>query len=346
MSISLAIKYRPRKFEDVVAQGHVKKILSNQLKTKEIQQAYLFCGGSGTGKTTTARIFAKEVNEGVGLPIEINAASNNGVDDIRQVIDDCKMRPLEGDYKIYIIDECHMLSIGAFNALLKVLEEPPKHVIFILCTTDPQKIPATVLGRLQRFNFSRISTDLSVARLVEIIDMENEDARSDESAELIQYEDEALTFISKLADGGMRDAITKLDTVLGYTKYIDVDAVINCLGATDYDLLSELLYAVYDMKAKECIDMIETIHMEGKDLKLFMRDFTNYILEINKIIITKDVNSSVLPTKYAKTAEEFATSPEFMVGLLGDMNKLTNAIKWEQHPKPLIESELIILCQE
>ena len=169
---ALATKYRPRTFNDVVCQDNIKKVLTNQLETGEIKQAYLFAGSPGTGKTTSARIFANDVNGGKGKPIEIDGASNNGVDNIRSIIDDCKMKSLDSKYKVYIIDEVHMLSLGAFNALLKVLEEPPKRVIFILCTTDPHKIPPTILSRLQRFDFKRIPQFDIVQRLEYILKKE------------------------------------------------------------------------------------------------------------------------------------------------------------------------------
>ena len=215
--INLANKYRPQTFKDVVCQDSVMTILSSQIKNKDFKQAYLFTGGAGTGKTTTARIFGKEVNEHKGRLIEIDGASNNGVDNIRLLIDDCKMKPIDSKYKVYIIDECHMLSIGAWNAFLKVLEEPPKHVIFILCTTDPQKIPSTILSRVQRFDFKRIPTPKIVERLQYIIQEENEEMMKGEEP-VIYSEYDALEYIAKLADGGMRDSITMLDKVLGYSN--------------------------------------------------------------------------------------------------------------------------------
>ena len=169
---SLAVKYRPKNWEDMTEQEYIKIILENQIKTNTIKNAYLFCGPAGCGKTTSARIFAKEINEGNGTPIEIDAASNNGVDQIRTIIDDAKYKPLETKHKVFIMDECHMLSTGAWNAMLKLLEEPPKTTIFILCTTDPQKIPATILSRVQRYDFQKISYDGIVNRLVYILEQE------------------------------------------------------------------------------------------------------------------------------------------------------------------------------
>lgn len=170
---SLAIKYRPKKWEDVVEQSSTTVILQNQLSTGNIQNAYLFCGGAGTGKTTCARIFANEINHGAGIPIELDAASNNSVDDIRGIIAQSKTASLDSEYKVFILDEVHALSNSAWQAMLKVLEEPPKKSIFIMCTTDPQKIPKTILSRVQRFNFQRISQKGIVNRLKYILDEEN-----------------------------------------------------------------------------------------------------------------------------------------------------------------------------
>ena len=193
--MNLATKYRPKTFDDMVCQDNVKIVLQNQIDMNEFKQSYLFCGSAGTGKTTSARIFANEINRGKGRIVEIDGASNNGVDNIRNLIDNCKMKSLDGTYKVFIIDEVHMLSIGAFNALLKILEEPPKGTIFILCTTDPQKIPGTILSRVQRFDFQRIPTEQIFDRLKYIIEQENKEGKS------IEYQDEALIYIAQLAEG-------------------------------------------------------------------------------------------------------------------------------------------------
>ena len=172
---SLAVKYRPKDFSDLTEQGAIKDILTNQIETKTFQHGYLFTGPAGTGKTTSARIFANMINQGKGTPIEVDAASNSGVDNIRQIIDDAKKKPLDAEYKIFIIDECHALSSGAWQAMLKLLEEPPKFSIFILATTNPEKIPPTILSRVQRFQFNKISTDGIYQRLKYIIESENRD---------------------------------------------------------------------------------------------------------------------------------------------------------------------------
>ena len=333
---ALATKYRPRTFNDVVCQDNIKKVLTNQLETGEIKQAYLFCGGAGTGKTTSARIFANEVNEGKGKPIEIDGASNNGVDNIRSIIDDCKMKSLDSKYKVYIIDEVHMLSLGAFNALLKVLEEPPKGVIFILCTTDPHKIPATILSRLQRFDFKRIPQFDIVQRLEYILKKEG----------ILTYNVEAIEYIAKLADGGMRDAIMKLDTVLGYTNEITLQAVLDCLGITNYEHLLGIVQGIINKQPDEPIQIIDKIYRDGKDLKLFVKDLNKFVLDLCKLNITRNKELTMIPTDIMRQCIHIATntSKYDLVDILDGINNLLDKIKYEQNPKNLVESELIILC--
>ena len=333
---ALATKYRPRTFKDVVCQDNIKKVLTNQLETGEIKQAYLFCGSAGTGKTTSARIFANDVNGGKGKPIEIDGASNNGVDNIRSIIDDCRMKSLDSKYKVYIIDEVHMLSIGAFNALLKVLEEPPKGVIFILCTTDPHKIPATILSRLQRFDFKRIPQFDIVQRLEYILKEEG----------ILTYNVEAIEYIAKLADGGMRDAIMKLDTVLGYTTEITLQAVLDCLGITNYEHLVTIVQGIISKQPNEPIQIIDKIYRDGKDLKLFVKDLNKFVLDLCKLNITRNKELTMIPADIMRQCIQIATkTPNYeLVDILDGINNLLDKIKYEQNPKNLIESELIIIC--
>ncbi len=340
--INLANKYRPRAFQDVVAQGYVKQILLNQLETGEIKHAYLFCGGAGTGKTTSARIFAKEVNNGEGTPIEIDAASNNGVENVRDIIEDSKFKSLDSKYKVYIIDEVHMLSTGAFNALLKTLEEPPAGTIFILCTTDPQKIPATIMSRVQRFDFTRISVNDIVSQLKYILESENAEGAS------YDYDIEALRFIAKLANGGMRDAITRLEKVLDYTDYVTVQEVADALGTPDYETFVNLTNTILSNSTSDALKLLDEFHMSGKDLKLTMRNYTNFLVDVCKYFLTKDLELTNLPDHLEEDLADIRNSTGYsiLLWMLEEMNSLNSTIKWEPNAKPIIEAQILLMTQE
>ena len=314
----------------------------------------MFCGGAGTGKTTTARIFASEINEHQGNPIEIDAASNNGVEQVRTIIDDAKFKPLDSKYKVYILDECHMLSTGAWNAMLKLLEEPPKTTIFLLCTTDPQKIPATILSRVQRYNFQRISFKGIVDRLNYILVKENEellknsskDATEDELESLmILPEQEALEYIAKIADGGMRDAISLLDKCISYNTNLTIENVLKALGISDYESLDNLLETLVIHDDKSYIDIIEEVYKSGKDLKQFIKQFINYILDVCKYQIYKDFNYIQIPNTIDLTIYD-KVDYNILLNLLDYIIELSNMIKYEQNPKILIESKLLLFCKD
>ena len=340
--INLANKYRPRKFEDVVAQEYVKEILLNQLESGEVKHAYLFCGGAGTGKTTSARIFAKEVNQGQGNPIEIDAASNNGVENVRNIIEDSKFKSLDSKYKVYIIDEVHMLSTGAFNALLKTLEEPPSGTIFILCTTDPQKIPGTIMSRVQRFDFTRIKNEDIVSQLIYILESENEEGAP------YSWTKEALSFIGKLANGGMRDAITRLEKVLDYTSDITVDEVSAALGTPDYETFVELTSVILSNETEVALKLLDDFHMSGKDLKLTMRNYTDFLVDLCKFHLTQNISFTSLPDYLFDDLENIRSSADYslLLWMLEEMNKLNSLIKWEPNAKPIIEGQVLLMTQE
>lgn len=338
--MNLATKYRPKKFNDIVCQDNVKIVLQNQIDTNEFKQAYLFCGSAGTGKTTSARIFANEINKGEGRIVEIDGASNNGVDNIRNLIDNCKMKSLDGTYKVFIIDEVHMLSIGAFNALLKILEEPPKGTIFILCTTDPQKIPATILSRVQRFDFKRIPTQRILNRLTYIIEKENQTR-----TEQIEYTDEALQYIAQLAEGGMRDAITKLDTALGFTQNITSEAVIKCLGLTSTQFILEILDNIIAKEPKNILGAIDTIFLEGKDLKLFIKDSIKVLIDVIKCQMGSSSENIPQSCQARVTNIIEHSTPGQLLSILDSYNSLYFKIRYEHNPKIFIESELLYLCK-
>lgn len=345
---ALAIKYRPKTFDDVVEQGSIKQILQEQLRTKTHQNCYLFTGGAGTGKTTCARIFANEINGGKGNPIEIDAASNNGVDNVREIIENAKFKALDAPYKVYIIDECHMLSVGAWNAMLKLIEEPPAQTVFIFCTTDPQKIPATLISRVQRYDFQRITHNSIVNRLKYILDMENKEILNDGDPDrVITYDIEALGYIAKLADGGMRDAITLLDKCLSFSPDINVENVVQALGTVDYQVMFDLTDAIIDMRAGDAVTIIEEAHRSGVDLKQFMKQYSYFILDAYKYYLLGDFEYLQIPSTYSDILDSWDDETyDFIKELLAEIIKLNADIKWESSPKPLIEATIILLCQE
>lgn len=330
---SLAVKYRPKTFDDVIEQDTIKIILQQQIISGSIKNAYLFCGPAGDGKTTCARIFANEINQNKGNPIELDAASHNGVDDVREVIKQAQTKSLDSEYKIFIIDECHSISNTGWQAFLKLLEEPPAKSIFIFCTTDPQKIPKTILSRIQRYDFQRISHKGILDRLRYICDREvcGEDG-------LVRLE--ALEYIAKLADGHMRDAITMLDKCLAYSKDLTLDTVVKALGVADYSEMFTLLNWIVLKDSSQVVSIIESVYMNGKDLKQFMRLFTDFILDIYKYKILKSFDYVSIPNTYESEMKKFIDADLFH--LLNVLIRLNSDLKWEQFPKAVIESTLLV----
>ena len=334
---SLAIKYRPKTWDDVVEQQTIKDILTQQLETGTIKNAYLFVGGAGTGKTTCARIFANEINKGEGNPIEQDAASNNSVEDARDLIQQAKTQSLDSEYKVFIIDECHMLSNAAWNALLKLIEEPPAKSIFIFCTTDPQKIPKTILSRVQRYDFQRISQQGIEKRLGEIITAEIEDGAT------IHLDIDATNYIAKIADGGMRDAITMMDKCLSYSEELTMENVVDALGLNDYNIMFELNTAIMENDPDDIIYIIEHIHASGKDLKIFMRSYMQFLLDICKYNILGDFKYVNIPNIYENEFAEYGDYEKSKVkDLLAKVIKLNSDIKWDASPKYVIEATLLL----
>lgn len=331
---SLAVKYRPRSFEDLTEQGAIKDILENQIKTKTFQHGYLFTGPAGTGKTTSARIFASMINDGKGNPIEVDAASNSGVDNIRQIIEDAKRKPLDAEYKIFIVDECHSLSNGAWQALLKTLEEPPKFTIFIFCTTDPQKVPATILSRVQRYNFQKISNEGIEDRLHQIIK---------EELPVGGYVDPvSIAYIAKVSSGGMRDAITLLDKCLSLSHDVTLENVLKTIGAEDYSTFITFLSALTEKEKEISIKVIEDVYNAGKDVKQFMKDFARFILEAEKYVLYGNFDYVNLPNTLESNLEQLNSVDLFSV--MDFVVSLNNQIKWDNDPKTLIELSILIYC--
>lgn len=279
---TLATKYRPKVFGDVVAQDSIKTILMNQIADNTFKNAYLFTGSAGTGKTTCARIFASEINNHTGNPIEIDGASNNGVDHVRELAENAKRKSLDSAYKVYIIDECHMITTAGWNAMLKLIEEPPAGTIFIFCTTDPQKIPNTILSRVQRYDFTRISNKQIEDRLRYICGCEGYTLQ----AEIIQY-------ITRLANGGMRNAITMLDKVLSASD-LTIHGAVKALGRVDYDTMFQFLDTL-SRKSLSFFLLIEQLEQEGKDLGLFIRELYQVIVDSIKYRLLKNFDYINIP---------------------------------------------------
>lgn len=333
---TLAVKYRPKTFDDVVEQNNIKIILEEQLKDGSIKNAYLFTGGAGTGKTTCARIFANEINHGEGNPIEMDAASHNGVDDVRSIIQQAKMQSLDSEYKVFIIDECHSISNTGWQAFLKIIEEPPAKSIFIFCTTDPQKIPKTILSRVQRYDFQRISQKGIIDRLAYILSKENLRTRGSQ--------EEALSYIAKIADGGLRDAITTMDKCLAYSPELTLQNVVDVLGAADYDDMLSLTDNIIEGKISEVIGIIEQFHSAGKDLKQFIKTYLQFLLDIQKVAVGCEwqfINIPQLPiyTDWLKSMGDYEF--DVCLRLMELMMKINTEVKYSSSVKYDLEAYLM-----
>lgn len=339
MSKALAIKYRPQTFEDLTEQSAVVTILTNQIETNTIKHGYLFCGGAGTGKTTSARIFANMINKGAGTPIELDAASNNSVEDIRRLTEDAQTQSIDSEYKVFVIDECHSLSNQAWQAMLKTLEEPPSKAIFIFCTTNPEKIPQTILSRVQRYNFQRISQEGIVQRLLYILRCEGAIA----STHLV----EAVEYIAKIADGGMRDAITLMDKCLSFSSDLTVENVIKALGVADYNTMFDLNNAFFENDKTKLIKIVSDVYSSGMDLKLFIKNYFEFLLDLNVYCLTKDLSMTKIPEIWVDEMKSYG-SHEWSVSnnLLTYITDLQSSIKWEQNPKAVIIAKFILFEED
>lgn len=334
---SLAVQYRPKEFSDVVEQSAVVDILKNQIETNTFPHCILFTGPAGCGKTTLARIVAKTINKGKGTPIEIDAASNNGVDNVRDIISRAQQKSLDSEYKCFVIDEVHSISNAGWQSFLKTIEEPPAKAVFLFCTTDPQKIPNTILSRVQRFDIKRISFEGVVSRLEYVLKQEG----------ITTYDKDAIEFIAKIADGGMRDALTLLDKALGYSKNVTLKNVTKALGTIDYSVLFNLTNAIYDQKENIVVDIVEQQYRDGCDLKQFIKQFSLFLLDVRKYSIFKDTKYISIPDTYLDDLNKYIkeTDADFNKFLMEKITALSSNIKWETNLKPIIELELLFLCK-
>lgn len=353
-------KYRPKDFSSVKGQEHIVTTLTNQIQADRIGHAYLFCGTRGTGKTTVAKIFAKAVNcehPGENGPcgecamcraieeqssmnvVEIDAASNNRVDDIRQVIEEVQYSPAEGRYKVYIIDEVHMLSTSAFNALLKTLEEPPSYLIFILATTEAHKIPLTILSRCQRYDFKRIGVDTIAARLRELLDQEG-----------IEAEDRALTYIARQADGALRDGLSLLEQCISFYfgQTLTYENALKVLGAVDHAVYHELMEALVQNRVEGVIGVVGRMVEQGKDLTQFVNEFVWYLRNLLVVKTADDVGQLVdMSEENLQELKRYAgeIELEMIFRYIRVLSDLANDMKYGNNKRVMLEVAMIKLCR-
>ncbi len=353
-------KFRPSEFSDVKGQDHIVTTLKNQISADRIGHAYLFCGTRGTGKTTIAKIFARAVNcehpvdgepcgecascraimSGTSMNvIEIDAASNNGVDNIREIREEVTYSPTEGKYKVYIIDEVHMLSIGAFNALLKTLEEPPSYVIFILATTEAHKIPITILSRCQRYDFRRITTETIAARLQELMEQEQ-----------VEAEERALTYVAKAGDGSMRDALSLLDQCIAFYlgQKLTYDHVLEVLGAVDVEVFGDFFRKICEQNVTVIIRRLEEIILQGRELSQFVTDFIWYLR--NLLMLKSDPGMEemldVSGEHLLRMKEETElTDMDTLMRYIRVFSELSGQLRYATQKRVLVEIALIKLCK-
>ncbi|WP_338752464.1 DNA polymerase III subunit gamma/tau [Bacillus sp. FJAT-52991] len=350
--------WRPQNFIDVVGQEHVTKTLQNALLQQKISHAYLFSGPRGTGKTSAAKILAKAVNceqaptaepcnqcaacrgitdGSIQDVIEIDAASNNGVDEIRDIRDKVKYAPSVAEYKVYIIDEVHMLSIGAFNALLKTLEEPPKHVIFILATTEPHKIPLTIISRCQRFDFKRITSQAIVGRM-ELIMKESG----------LEYEEKVLPIIARAAEGGMRDALSLLDQAVSYSgNMLTEEDALTVTGAVGQEMLNHLAEAVYEKNAPEALAVLEKLLLQGKDPSRFTEDFVLYFRDMllykTAPALEESLERVLIDDVFTSISQKMEL--EKIYEYIHVLNQTQQEMKFSNHARIYLEVALVKMCQ-
>ncbi|CEK35486.1 DNA polymerase III subunits gamma and tau,DNA polymerase III subunit tau,DNA polymerase III subunits gamma and tau,Holliday junction resolvasome, helicase subunit,DNA polymerase III, subunit gamma and tau,DNA polymerase III subunits gamma and tau domain III [[Clostridium] sordellii] len=351
--------YRPQNFKDVVGQNHIIRTLKNQIQNNNVGHAYLFCGTRGTGKTSTAKIFARAVNcensideepcnecevckdilnDNIMDVIEIDAASNNSVDDIREIRENVKYTPAKCKYKVYIIDEVHMLSQGAFNALLKTLEEPPSYVIFILATTEPHKIPATILSRCQRFDFKRVTVKDMATRMKEICEDVN-----------IEVDERALNLIARNSQGALRDALSILDQCMSFSEgNIEYKDVVDLLGTVNIEQLFEMAEYVIKEDTKKCLEILNEFVIWGKDIKNFVDDLIDHFRNLMVCKVSKDLDEIIsLPDETVELLKSQSSLIETneIIRILNILSTTQDAIKSSTNPRVLAEVSIMKLSQ-
>lgn len=358
--LALYRKYRPSSFDKVKGQDHIVRTLKNQLASGRVGHAYLFCGTRGTGKTSIAKLFAKAVNcesPVDGSPcgqcavcraidagsssnvIEIDAASNNGVDNIRDIVDEVRYSPTEGKYKVYIIDEVHMLSTGAFNALLKTLEEPPSYVIFILATTEAHKLPITILSRCQRYDFKRIPVDTIAECLTDLITQEG-----------LEADERAIRYIAKTADGSMRDAQSLLDQCIAFSlgQKLEYEKVLDILGSVDIEVFALLLRHITNGSVDAALGILEELVLQGREMGRFVTDFAWYL---RNLLVAKTTEHPEKVLEFSAERMEMllheakVMEEERIIRYIRVLSDLSNQIRYAAQKRLLVEIAIIKLCK-
>ena len=359
--LALYRKYRPQTFDEVRGRDNVVRTLKNQIITGRIGHSYLFCGTRGTGKTTIAKIFARAVNcENVqdGNPcgvcpccqstlsdsnmnvVEMDAASNNGVEDVRNIIEEVSYSPTQGRYRVYIIDEVHMLSTAAFNALLKTLEEPPAYAVFILATTEPNKLPVTILSRCQRYDFGRLSSGTIAEQLQYVAGCEG-----------LTVEERALRFIASAADGSLRDGLSLLDQCNAFNfgnEILTYEKTLEILGAVDSGIFSRLFRAIHDHRVKEALDILEEVLEQGRELMQFVTDFIGYLRNVMLLKASEEIRGSLdASAEDLDRMVEDARSAELpeILRYIRIFSALTEQIRYAANRRILTEVAMIRLCE-
>ncbi|WIV12796.1 DNA polymerase III subunit gamma/tau [Proteiniborus sp. MB09-C3] len=353
-------KFRPKTFDDVMGQEHITTTLKNQIKNNNIAHAYLFSGTRGTGKTSTAKVFARAVNctnshdgnpcneceackgildETIMDVIEMDAASNTSVEDIRDLRERAKYPPSKCKYKVYIIDEVHMISKGASNALLKILEEPPKHLIFILATTEPQRLPATILSRCQRFDFKRITVKDIIQNMQNILDEIG-----------IKADPNGLGLIARNSDGAMRDALSLLDQCLSFSeKEMTYEYILSILGVVNNDIIYEITDSIIEKNADKALELIEYIVQNGKDINQFIKDLILHFRNLMVIKVSDNIENILDETeemieRLKKQAGSIATNG--IINILKILSDAETQCKWSSQPRIVLEVSIIKMLNE
>lgn len=337
MAQSLAVQYRPKTFNEVCGQLSIIKILDRQIETGQIKNCYLFCGPSGTGKTTIGRALASRINNGKGIPIEIDAASHNGVDDIREIVEGAQSRALDAEYKIYIIDECHSITTQGWQAFLKTLEEPPKYTIFMFCTTNPEKIPVTILNRVMRFNLSKVPIQEVKNRLEYICQQEG----------FTNYK-ESCDYIAKISNGGVRDAIVALEKVADYSNDIDIKNTIEVLGTYSYEDFLNLTNSLIDANETILLKILEDNEFAGKDLKNFVDQYLSFVLDLIKYSLFKDMSVTKLPQSLeekVKYSVGFDNNVSVFNKIVDKLVVLKNNIRYDDNASLTIKGTMIQILE-